>query len=134
MLARTAALLARMGPEHFRVAGHTVCREVLALQVRVLDLLPADFEGSPEAIVRVRPALDEALGHLERLLPLLELTGSVRVDRIAGRLLRSRAMRRRAPRRRSRAARTSAARAGPVDEPPPPDDDARVLLRAKRSP
>ena len=134
MLQRTAALLARMRPAHFRAAGHSASREVLALQKRMLDLLPEDFDGSPEAIVSVRPALHETLGHLERLVPLLELAGSVRVDRIAGRRPHHRAVRRRSPRRRSRAARTSATRAGPVDEPPPPDADARRLPRAKRSP
>jgi hypothetical protein len=134
MLQQTGAVLARMRPEHFRAAGQSACREVLALQKRVLDLLPEDFEGTPEAILRAQPVLDEALGHLERLLPLLELAGSVRVDTIAGRLPRRRATRRRAPRRRSRASRTSAARAGPVDEPPPRDADARRLARAKRSP
>lgn len=92
MLQRTGTLLARMRPEHFRAAGHSACREVLALQKRVLDLLPADFDGSPEAIVGVRPALDETLRHIERLLPLLELAGSVCVDRIAGRLPRHRAV------------------------------------------
>jgi hypothetical protein len=95
MLQRTSALLARIRPAHFRAAGHSACREVLALQERVLDLLPANFEGSPGAIVRVGPVFDETISHLERLLPLLEPVGSVRVDRIAGRLPRHHAVRRR---------------------------------------
>jgi hypothetical protein len=80
----------------------------------------------------LRPALVEALSHLERLLPLLELAGNARDVRArTGR--RSRVSRRRPARRRSRAARASATRAGPGDDPPPPGSKSRAR-RAKRSP
>ncbi len=132
MLERTGTVLARMGPEHFRAVGHSACREILTLQKRVLDLIPAHVEQAPDAIAGMRQALVEALSHLERLLPLLELAGNAR-DVRARTGPRSRVSRRRPARRRSRAARASATRAGPGDDPPPPRSKSRAR-RAKRSP